>query len=81
MVNESCNGLLPQDLRHIWEQLGKFPSQTKLLDWYHQAMASGIHVLDDFARILLVHAHGILAWYDCPITTSPLEGTTTRSKP
>ena len=30
-------------------------------DWYHQAMASGIRILQDFARTLLAHADGILA--------------------
>lgn len=66
---------LKEDLRQIWEQLGKFPAKLKLLDWYHQAMDSGIRVLQDFARTLLAHADGILAWYDYPISTGPLEGT------
>jgi transposase len=71
---------LKEDLRQIWEQLGKFPAQMKLLDWYHQAMASGIRVLNDFARTLLAHSHGILAWYDYPISTGPLEGTNNKIK-
>lgn len=71
---------LKEDLRQIWEQLGKFPARMKLLDWYHQAMASGVRVLHDFARTLLAHAHGILAWYDYPISTGPLEGTNNKIK-
>lgn len=71
---------LKEDLRQIWEQLGKFPARMKLLDWYHQAMESGIRVLQDFARTLLVHAHGILAWYDYPLSTGPLEGTNNKIK-
>lgn len=71
---------LKEDLRQIWEQLGKFPARMKLLDWYHQAMGSGIRVLQDFARMLLVHQHGILAWYDYPISTGPLEGTNNKIK-
>jgi transposase len=71
---------LKEDLRQIWEQLGKFPARMKLLDWYHQAMDSGIRVLQDFARTLLAHADGILAWYDYPISTGPLEGTNNKLK-
>ncbi len=71
---------LKEDLRQIWEQLGKFPARMKLLDWYHQAMESGIRVLQDFARTLLAHADGILAWYDYPISTGPLEGTNNKIK-
>jgi len=71
---------LKEDLRQIWEQLGKFPARMKLLDWYHQAMASGVRVLQDLARTLLAHADGILAWYDYPISTGPLEGTNNKIK-
>ena len=66
---------LKDDLNQLWEQGYKFPARLKLLDWYHQAMASGVRVLQDFARTLLEHQHGILAWYDYPISTGPLEGT------
>jgi len=71
---------LKEDLRQIWEQLGKFPARMKLLDWYHQAMESGVRVLQDFARTLRKHAKGILAWYDYPISTGPLEGTNNKIK-
>jgi transposase len=71
---------LKEDLRQIWEQLGKFQARMKLLDWYHQAMESGVRVLQDFARLLLIHQHGILAWYDYPISTGPLEGTNNKIK-
>ena len=71
---------LKEDLRQIWEQLGKLPARRKLLDWYHQAMESGVRVLQDFARTLLIHANGILAWYDYPISTGPLEGTNNKIK-
>ena len=71
---------LKEDLRQIWEQLGKFQAKMKLYDWYHQAMDSGIRVLQDFARLLMIHQHGILAWYDYPISTGPLEGTNNKIK-
>ncbi len=71
---------LKEDLRQIWKQLGKWAAKMKLLDWYHQAMESGVRVLQDFARLLLKHQHGILAWYDYPISTGPLEGTNNKIK-
>lgn len=71
---------LKEDLRQIWAQPGKFWARMKLLDWYHQALDSGVRVLQDFARTLLAHTEGILAWYDYPITTGPLEGTNNKIK-
>jgi transposase len=71
---------LKEDLRQIWEQPNQTAARRKLLDWYHQAMQSGIRVLQDYARTLLKHAPGILAWYDYPISTGPLEGTNNKIK-
>lgn len=71
---------LKEDLRQIWEQPGQFSARLKLLDWYHQAMDSGIRILQDFARTLLAHSHGILAWYEHPISNGPLEGTNNKIK-
>ena len=71
---------LKEDLRQIWEQPNKRSARSKLLDWYHQAMSSGVRVLHDFARTLLKHSKGILAWYDYPISTGPLEGTNNKIK-
>ena len=41
---------LKDDLKQIWEQPGKFAARMMLLDWYHQALASGVRILQDFAR-------------------------------
>jgi transposase len=71
---------LKDDLRQLWEQPHKKAARSKLMDWYHQAMESGVRVLQDFARTLLKHAAGILAWYDYPISTGPLEGTNNKIK-
>ena len=71
---------LKEDLRQIWQQPDKFTARLKLLDWYHQAMASGVRILQEFARLLLARQEGILAWYDYPISTGPLEGTNNKIK-
>ena len=71
---------LKEDLRQFWEQPDKRTARLKLLDWYHQAMASGVRVLMEFARLLLARQEGLLAWYDYPISTGPLEGTNNKIK-
>lgn len=71
---------LKEDLRQIWQQPSKFAARLKLLDWYQQAMASGVRILQEFARLLLARQDGILAWYDYPISTGPLEGTNNKIK-
>lgn len=71
---------LKEDLRQFWEQPNKASARRKLLDWYHQAQASGIRILQQFALLLLQRQAGLLAWYDFPISTGPLEGTNNKIK-
>ena len=51
-----------------------------LLKWYQAMLASGVQVLQGLARFVLAHQHGLLAWYDFPISTGPLEGTNRKIK-
>jgi transposase len=69
---------LKEDLRQIWEQQDQATARRVLDDWIRRAEASGIRRLQQFARTLALHRTGILAWYDCPISTGPLEGTNTK---
>jgi transposase len=71
---------LKDDLQQLWEQTNKLTAKAKIYDWYHQAMSSGIGVVQQFARTLLAHSHGILAWYDYPLSNGPLEGTNNKIK-
>jgi transposase len=66
---------LKEDLRQIWEQKDKATAAQVLDDWNRRAEASGIKVLQKFAATLSMHRTGILAYYDCRISTGPLEGT------
>jgi transposase len=66
---------LKEDLRQIWEQPDKETAARVLEDWIHRAEASCIKVLQKFAGTLGMHRRGILAYYDCRISTGPLEGT------
>jgi transposase len=66
---------LKEDLRQIWEQPDQETATRVLDDWIRRAEASCIKLLQKFARTLALHRRGILAYYDYPISTGPLEGT------
>jgi transposase len=66
---------LKEDLRQIWEQPDKATATRVLEDWIRRAEASCIKVLQKFAATLAMYRTGILAYYDCRISTGPLEGT------
>ena len=66
---------LKEDLRQIWMQPNKRTARRVLRDWLARARASEIRMLCQFADTLEAHQKGVLAWYDYPISTGPLEGT------
>jgi transposase len=66
---------LKEDLRQIWEQPDKATANRVLQDWIRRAEAAGIRLLHQFAGTLAKYRTGILAYYDYPISTGPLEGT------
>jgi transposase len=71
---------LKEELHEIWEQDDQDAAQSLLLDWITYAESTGIAMLQKFAKTLRLHAWGILAWYDHPISTGPLEGTNNKIK-
>jgi len=71
---------LKEDLRLLWAQPGKRKAGVFLTDWCRRAKASGISMLIKFAELLATHRRGILAWYNFPISTGPLEGTNNKIK-
>jgi transposase len=71
---------LKEELNEIWEQDDQEAAQPLLLDWITYAESTGIRMLHDFAKTLRFHACGILAYYDYPISTAPLEGTNNKIK-
>ena len=66
---------MKEDLRQIWQQPNKRAARHALETWLADARASGISMLEKFADTLEEHQEGILNYYDCPISTGPLEGT------
>jgi transposase len=71
---------LKAELNEIWEQDDEETAQALLMDWIIYAESSGIRMLQSFAKTLRQHALGILAYYDHPISTGPLEGTNNKIK-
>jgi transposase len=71
---------LKAELNEIWEQDEEEEAQALLMDWIAYAESTGIRMLQNFAKTLRLHAHGILAYYDHPISTGPLEGTNNKIK-
>ena len=71
---------MKEDLREFWNQKDKRTATEYLDDWIARAESSGISMLKKFARTLILHRVGLLAWYDYPISTGPLEGTNNKIK-
>jgi transposase len=69
---------LKEDLRQLWAQPTKEIARTFLEGWIERARATGIKQLRQIANTLSIHREGVLAYYDVPISTGPLEGTNTK---
>jgi transposase len=66
---------LKEWLGWFWEQPHRKAAELHLDLWIFQAEASGVRMLQQFAKTLQQHRAGLLNWYRYPISTGPLEGT------
>ena len=66
---------LKEDLRQLWSQPNKRTARKVLRDWLKRARASGVRILIGLAATIEEYQDGILAYYNYPISTGPLEGT------
>ena len=71
---------MKEQLRLFWEQPEARTARRFFNDWIQLAEASGIKILMKFAKTLAAHREGILAWYEHPLSTGPLEGTNNKIK-
>lgn len=76
----ACAYYLKEDLRQIWNQPDKATAEAVLEDWLRRAEVSGIRIVKKFAQTLTTYRSGILAYYDYPISTGPLEATNNKIK-
>lgn len=71
---------MKEDLRQVWDQPDKKAAKDFIVDWVYRAARSTIPMLMKMARTIASHYQGILAYYDYPISTGPLEGTNNKIK-
>ena len=71
---------LKEQLREIWSQVYKADAEKVLMDWVEQARESKVPQLIKMAYTILAHKRGILAWYDCHISTGKVEGINNKIK-
>ena len=71
---------LKEDLRQLWSQKNKESASSFLDEWIARARSAEVKMLDNFANTVDNHRDGILAYYDYPISTGPLEGTNNKIK-
>lgn len=71
---------MKEDLRQAWKQPNKETAREFLIDWIFRAGTSKVPMLYKMARSVALHLKGILAYYDYPISTGPLEGTNNKIK-
>ena len=71
---------LKEDLRQLWSQPSKEVASAFLDGWIERARATGIRQLITMSNTLSLHREGLLAYYDVPISTGPLEGTNNKIK-
>ena len=71
---------MKDELRQFWAMPDKAQAEAFLISWMQRAEASGIPLLKRFAQTLCAHRTGLLAWYEDPISTGPLEGTNNKIK-
>ena len=71
---------LKEQLREIWTQVSKEQGEAVLDDWVKQARESKVPQLAKMAITLLTYRRGILAWYDCHISTGKVEGINNKIK-
>jgi len=71
---------MKEDLRQLWHQANKQKAEAFLEGWIARARSSDILMLKRFANTLAAHKSGLLAYYDYPISTGPLEGTNNKIK-
>ena len=71
---------LKEQLRQIWMQPVKPMGECVFDDWVRQAEQSKIPQLQKMAVTMRAYRSGILAWYDCHLSTGKVEGINNKIK-
>ena len=81
-LNQTLNTayILKEELRDLWNCPARPEATRYLKDWLQKAEASGIRLLQQFAKTLAAHRCGILNYFDHRITTGKVEGINNKIK-
>jgi len=71
---------LKEQLRQIWSQTTKAMAEKVLDEWVRQAEQSKVTQLQKMAVTVKTYKKGILAWYDCHLSTGKVEGINNKIK-
>ncbi|SFJ85704.1 Transposase [Desulfomicrobium apsheronum] len=71
---------LKEELRQIWNQPNKAAAAVYIEQWINSALASEVGPLVKMGKTMATYRTGILAWYDHPISSGPMEGTNNKIK-
>jgi len=72
---------LKEELSLLWEQPSRSAMESFLRQWCERAMATGLGLLRQMAKTLLLHASGILHWWEHRISSGKMEGVNNKIKP
>jgi len=71
---------LKEELGLLWEQPSRVAMEDFLRQWCARAMETGIALLRQMAKTLLLHASGILSWWEHRLSSGKMEGVNNKIK-
>ena len=71
---------LKESMREIWMQVTKTHAESFLDEWIRQAWSTKVSLIEKVANTIAAYRSGILAWYDCHISTAKVEGINNKIK-
>jgi transposase len=71
---------LKEELGLLWEQPSRTAMEDFLRQWCTRAMDTGIALLRQMAKTLLLHTSGILSWWEHRLSSGKMEGVNNKIK-
>ncbi|GAB6975095.1 ISL3 family transposase [Prevotella falsenii] len=71
---------LKESMREIWGQADKATASIVIDDRIKQAHSTKVPIIQKVANTIAMYRYGILAWYDCHISTAKVEGINNKIK-
>ena len=71
---------LKESMKEIWDQVDKATASIIIDDWIRQANSTKVPLIQKVANTIAMYKYGILAWYNCNISTAKVEGINNKIK-